>query len=302
VFVTPGNACGVAIHGGGVVKALRDHVITGDIQRGDVATWKQVFANGHGDYLGAAMGCEKDNGRCILLGSGSWVIPGSLLPARQVYTLRLEGHGGWSEVSVWTRGAPLGGSLSVVPGSGYGGVTEFELAARDWQDEPEALPLHYTYAYVTDDNTHIPLAQPTSRQWLSPVYLPYSRDAKTAAVSVTVCGSSGTCADATVAQVQLLTVSDHDDTATAAAAAGLSQELLRRAHSLRSSEALLQASVSVCGTIEKAEASDEVLLLLQLRLQEGLIDRGAALSILEMCTVSGGAPKLSLTGAMLAGE
>jgi hypothetical protein len=82
--------------------------------------------------------------------------PGVLSP-RTYYTMRLATSNsqasGFSEVSFWTVGTPTSGSLSVSPESGHALQTSFTITADDWTDDPDALPLVYSFSYVVGGDT-----------------------------------------------------------------------------------------------------------------------------------------------------
>jgi hypothetical protein len=284
IFMIPGDACHVFIDGGGAVQTLRDQVVTGTVDDGGSGAWVQVFASRNVRDAQTSMSLDGVVRDAHLWGTGTLVLPGALLPDRQVYTMRLESRSGWSEVSIWTRATPVGGSMTVTPSSGYGGLTQFELAAHGWQDEQDALPLYYTFSYVTDEHIHIPYTEASSRQGLSSVLLPATRTQKTASVAVTVCNSLGLCVEANVAEVQVLPLGSQE----AAAAMAHVKHLLRRAKSLRSSQAILQASVAICSISEHAMEVESILALVHSGLQASTLDISSAFFALQLCAASEG--------------
>jgi hypothetical protein len=53
----------------------------------------------------------------------------------------------WIETSVTVNGLPRNGYVQVQPSCGMGLLTEFTIAAKDWNDDPEDLPLAYAFTY-----------------------------------------------------------------------------------------------------------------------------------------------------------
>jgi hypothetical protein len=80
--------------------------------------------------------------------------PGAVLSAGATYIFVLgataEGGAscGFSTLSVTLNAPPSGGSLALFPASGTARNTSFALRAPGWVDEPEDLPLLYTYFYA----------------------------------------------------------------------------------------------------------------------------------------------------------
>jgi hypothetical protein len=284
IFMIPGDACHVTVDGGGAVQTRQDQGITGTVHDGGSAAWIQVFASTSVPDAHTSMSLDGIMRGAHVSGTATLVVPGALLPERQVYTMRLEGHSGWSEVSMWTRGTPLGGSVTVTPSSGYGGLTEFELAAHGWQDEQDALPLYYTYSHVTEERMRLPYAEATSRHTFSSVVLPATRMQRKAFVTATVCNSHGLCAEASAAEVQVLPLGAHE----APAAVIRANELLRRAKALGSTEAVLQASVAICSIPELENEVEAILGVVHAGLQASTLDMYSALFALQLCAAADG--------------
>ena len=80
--------------------------------------------------------------------------PGTVLSAGATYSFVLgataEGGAscGFSTLSVTLNAPPSGGSLTLSPARGTARNTSFALRAPGWVDEPEDLPLLYTYFYA----------------------------------------------------------------------------------------------------------------------------------------------------------
>ena len=83
--------------------------------------------------------------------------PGDYLLAGATYTFALgvtaEGGDscGFSTLSVTLNAPPSGGSLTVSPASGTARNTSFALRAPGWVDDPEDMPLLYTYYYYAPE-------------------------------------------------------------------------------------------------------------------------------------------------------
>ena len=80
--------------------------------------------------------------------------PGAFLSAGATYSFALgvtaEGGAscGFSTLSVTLNAPPSGGSLTLLPANGTARNTSFALRAPGWVDDPEDLPLLYTYYYA----------------------------------------------------------------------------------------------------------------------------------------------------------
>ena len=80
--------------------------------------------------------------------------PGAFLSAGATYSFALgvtaEGGAscGFSTLSITLNAPPSGGSLTLLPANGTARNTSFALRAPGWVDDPEDLPLLYTYYYA----------------------------------------------------------------------------------------------------------------------------------------------------------
>jgi hypothetical protein len=83
------------------------------------------------------------------------VVPGSTFAAGSKVTFRLTANSAgapdhfasYSEIAIAVNAPPTGGSVSVSPPSGSALSTLFTITALDWSDDPEDLPLTYSFRY-----------------------------------------------------------------------------------------------------------------------------------------------------------
>ena len=63
-------------------------------------------------------------------------------------------------IEVQVNSPPSGGSLTIEPPEGLASSTSFTLTADDWTDDPEDLPLVYTFRYLTLSGVDIAVSEP----------------------------------------------------------------------------------------------------------------------------------------------